>query len=149
MRLPDDDEVYDVDGHYLGPKGHFIGRFRYRALALGPTVFALGLVVLAQTGVGYSVLSVGLLAVGTAWATGKVVDNTSSERPTPVVLSVLPHEVSARRENTTRQRTTGPALRRERVQLGERVPGARRWRRTLRAGREESVRYMTDKAVVR
>lgn len=146
MRLPDDDEVYDVDGHYLGPKGHFIGRFRYRALFLGPTVFALGLVVLAQTGVGYSLLSVGLLAVGTVWVTGKVVDNTSSERPTPVVLSVLPHEVAARRESSTRQHAAGPKFRPERVRLGTAVPGARRWRRTLPVRPET---YVTDKVVVR
>lgn len=131
MRLPDDDEIYDVDATYLGPPGHFIGRFRYRALTLGPLLLVLGLVMLAQSGIGYSLLSVGLVVIGGAWLTGKVIDRTSTERPFGVGLGTVIHEVDARREDRSGQHARGSGLRARRVRLGgphELPAGRRRWR---------------------
>lgn len=97
MRLPDDDEIYDVDQTYLGPPGRYIGRMRYRAILIGPVVFLLGLVTVNQSGIGYSLLSVGLLVIGTAWLTGWIVDHTSQERPVGVLIRTMTHELTARR----------------------------------------------------
>ena len=120
MRLPDDDEIYDVDQTYLGPPGYFVGRFRYRSLFLAPGLFLVGLVLVART-VGYSVLSVGLLAVVVAWLTKKIVDWTSSERPLGVVAAVAVHEVNARRAERSTVRVRGPSLKPSRVRLGRNV----------------------------
>jgi len=105
MRLPDDDEIYDVDQTYLGPPGRYIGRFRYRAILVGPVVFLLGLVTINQSGIGYSLLSVGLLTIGTAWLTGWIVDHTSQERPVGVLIQTMAHELTARRAVTKGHRT--------------------------------------------
>jgi len=105
MRLPDDDEIYDVDQTYLGPPGRYIGRFRYRAILIGPVVFLLGLVTINKSGIGYSLLSVGLLVIGTAWLTGWIVDHTSQERPVGVLVQTMAHELTARRAVTKGQRS--------------------------------------------
>lgn len=34
MRLPDDDELYEVDQTYLGPPRRYIGEMRYRTIFL-------------------------------------------------------------------------------------------------------------------
>lgn len=47
MRLPDDDEIYDVDQTYLGPPGYYIGRLRYRMIAVTPVAVLVGLAFLA------------------------------------------------------------------------------------------------------
>ncbi|MCL2453988.1 MAG: hypothetical protein FWD18_01605 [Micrococcales bacterium] len=124
MRLPDDDEIYNVDQTYLGPPGYLIGRFRYRSLFLGPLLFLVGLALVART-TGYSLLSVGLLVLGVAWLTRKIVDWTSSERPLDVIASVLVHEVSARRADRSVSQAKGPSLKSSRVRLGELAPGRR------------------------
>ena len=105
MRLPDDDEIYDVDQTYLGPPGRYIGRFRYRAILIGPVVFLLGLVTINQSGIGYSLLSVGLLTIGSAWLTGWLVDHTSQERPVGVLIQTMAHELTARRAVTKGHRS--------------------------------------------
>lgn len=97
MRLPDDDEIYDVDQTYLGPPGRYIGRFRYRALAIGPFIVILGLSFLIRTGIGFTLLSVALTAMVTLRLTQWIVDKTSQERPIPVLLKVIGHELTARR----------------------------------------------------
>jgi hypothetical protein len=132
MRLPDDDEIYDVDQTYLGPPGRYIGRFRYRAILIGPVVFLLGLVTINQSGIGYSLLSVGLLAIGTAWLTGWLVDHTSQERPVGVLIQTMAHELTARRAVTKGHRSRGPrAFRARTTEIGASHPmpaGRRRWR---------------------
>jgi hypothetical protein len=132
VRLPDDDEIYDVDQTYLGPPGRYIGRFRYRAILIGPVVFLLGLVTINQSGIGYSLLSVGLLTIGTAWLTGWLVDHTSQERPVGVLIQTMAHELTARRAVTkgNRSRPTR-AFRARTTEIGaaHHLPaGRRRWR---------------------
>ena len=132
MRLPDDDEIYDVDQTYLGPPGRYIGRFRYRAILIGPVVFLLGLVTINQSGIGYSLLSVGMLTIGTAWLTGWLVDHTSQERPVGVLVQTMAHELTARRAVTKGDRSRPTrALRARTSDIGaphELPPGRRRWR---------------------
>ncbi|MGW6130214.1 hypothetical protein ACWFNE_09325 [Cellulomonas sp. NPDC055163] len=132
MRLPDDDEIYDVDQTYLGPPGRYIGRFRYRAILIGPVVFLVGLVAVNQSGVGYSLLSIGLLAIGTGWLTGWIVDHTSQERPVGVLIQTMAHELTARRALTkgSRSRPTRAFQARttEICAVHELPSGRRRWR---------------------
>lgn len=132
MRLPDDDEIYDVDQTYLGPPGKYIGRYRYRAILVGPFVFLLGLAFLARTGIGYGLLSVGLLLLGTMWLTGWIVDHTNQERPIPVLLSTLGHELTARRASHRGDRSkTTRAFKARTTRIGdahELPQGRRRWR---------------------
>ena len=132
MRLPDDDEIYDVDQTYLGPPGRYIGRFRYRAILIGPVVFLLGLVTINQSGIGYSLLSVGLLAIGTAGLTGWIVDHTSQERPVGVLIQTMAHELTARRAATKGHRSRPTrAFRARTSEIGathDLPPGRRRWR---------------------
>jgi hypothetical protein len=132
VRLPDDDEIYDVDQTYLGPPGRYIGRFRYRAILIGPVIFLVGLVTINQSGIGYSLLSVGLLTIGTAWLTGWFVDHTSQERPVGVLIQTFAHELTARRAVTKglRSRPTR-AFRARTTEIGAQHPlpaGRRRWR---------------------
>jgi hypothetical protein len=132
MRLPDDDEIYDVDQTYLGPPGRYIGRFRYRAILVGPVVFLVGLVTINQSGIGYSLLSVGLLTIGTAWLTGWFVDHTSQERPVGVLIQTFAHELTARRAVTKGRRSRPTrAFRARTTEIGGPHPlpaGRRRWR---------------------
>lgn len=132
MRLPDDDEIYDVDQTYLGPPGRYIGRFRYRAILIGPVVFLLGLVTINQSGIGYSLLSIGLLAIGSAWLTGWLVDHTSQERPVGVLVQTMAHELTARRTLTKGQRsrpTRAFQARTTEIHADHELPsGRRRWR---------------------
>jgi hypothetical protein len=132
MRLPDDDEIYDVDQTYLGPPGRYIGRFRYRAILIGPVVFLLGLVTINQSGIGYSLLSVGLLTIGTAWLTGWIVDHTSQERPVGVLIQTMAHELTARRAVTKGDRSRPTRAFRARtteIDAAHDLPaGRRRWR---------------------
>lgn len=133
MRLPDDDEIYDVDQTYLGPPGRYIGRFRYRAIAVGPLVLIFGLVILVRTGIGFSLLSVGLLVLITARLTSWIVDHTSQERTLPVLLRTMGHELIARRSLTRRERARGPRrpfrVRTTTIGDAHQLPtGRRRWR---------------------
>ena len=132
MRLPDDDEIYDVDQTYLGPPGRYIGRFRYRAILIGPVVFLVGLVAVNQSGVGYSLLSIGLLAIGTGWLTGWIVDHTSQERPVGVLIQTMAHELTGRRALTKGSRsrpTRAFQARTTEISAVHELPsGRRRWR---------------------
>lgn len=131
MRLPDDDEIYDVDQTYLGPPGKYIGRLRYRALAIGPFIGLFGLVFLLRSGIGFSVLSVGLTVLVTIRLTQWVVDQTSQERPIPVLFQVIWHELTARRPLTKGARSSTPrAFRHRTTTIGDAhaIPAGRRLR---------------------
>lgn len=102
MRLPDDDEIYDVDQTYLGPEGHYIGRFRYRALLIYPLMVLLGMGVLVYSGIGVGINGLPLLATGALFMGAKkltdwILERTTAERPLSVLLTAFRHEVSARR----------------------------------------------------
>jgi hypothetical protein len=102
VKLPDDDEIYDVDQTYLGPPGRYIGRLRYRALAIGPLLIMLGLAFLMRSGIGFSLLSVALTVLVSIRLAQWIVDHTSQERPMSVLGITLTHELTARRAPTKR-----------------------------------------------
>lgn len=95
MRLPDDDEIYDVDQTYLGPPGYYIGRLRYRMLAVTPVVVLLGLAFLVKTGIGFTLLSVALTVLVALRLSQWIVDKTTHERPIGVLATTFWHELTA------------------------------------------------------
>ena len=143
MLLPDDDEIYDVDQTYLGPPGRYIGRFRYRMLALAPVVLLIGLAFLWRTGIGFSLLSVALTVMVGLRLTQWVVDKTSQERPIPVLVSMFWHELGARRAPTKGYRTRAPRVfkhRATRIGDGHELPAGHRLRWRSYANRAAAVR---------
>ncbi len=97
MRLPDDDEIYDVDQTYLGPPGYYIGRMRYRMIAVTPVVILLGLALLVKTGIGFTLLSVALTVLISLRLSQWIVDKTTHERPISVLVTTFWHELTATR----------------------------------------------------
>ncbi|MGW8567822.1 hypothetical protein [Isoptericola sp. NPDC055881] len=95
MGLPDDDEIYDVDQTYLGPPGYYIGRLRYRMIAVTPVVVQLGLAFLIKTGIGFTRLSVALTLLVALRLSQWIVDRTTRERPIGVLVATFWHELTA------------------------------------------------------
>ena len=74
MRLHDDDELYEVDQTYLGSAGALHRPMRHKAifawLVMGPLTF----VDTHRLGLPLTVLTVGLLMLGTIWAAMTLAD---------------------------------------------------------------------------
>lgn len=123
MLLQDDDEIYDVDGTYLGPPGKYIGRLRYRMLAVCPLMILLGLAFLMRTGIGFNLFSVAITVMVAIRLTQWIVDKTDQERPIGVLVKVFKHEVSARRAPTTGSRSRPTrAFRQRTTKIGDAHP---------------------------
>ncbi len=97
MRLPVDDDVYELDQDYLGPPGRYLGRLKYRSLALFPLIFVCLMLMQRGLGLGLSLLSFGYLVVATAWTTRWLSRLANFERPLTVVLQIFCHELGAQR----------------------------------------------------
>ncbi|MGB8382841.1 MAG: hypothetical protein WCG47_16610 [Dermatophilaceae bacterium] len=110
MRLDDDDELYEVDQTYLGPPGRYIAPMRHKAifawLVIGPLTF----VVARRLGVPMTVLTVGLLFLGTVWAAMTVADHATGERSVAALLGMFWHELTAHRRPTRPDRARVPAV---------------------------------------
>jgi hypothetical protein len=133
MRLPDDDEIYDVDQTYLGPPGYYIGRLRYRMIAITPVMVLMGLAFLVKTGIGFTLLSVALTVLVSLRLSQWVVDKTDHERPVGVLLTTFWHELTAARTPVKGLRSRRPvAFRRRVTAIGDSdalpVGHRRRWR---------------------
>lgn len=106
MRLPDDDELYEVDQTYLGPPHRYIAPMRHKAifawLGIGPLVF----VVLHKVGFPFTVLSVGLLLLGVTWAAMSLADHATTERPVSALFAAFWHDLSAPRAVQRAHRTS-------------------------------------------
>lgn len=111
MRLPDDDEIYDVDATYLGPPGRYIGRFRHKTLIIWPVLFLIGLAMLQRLGGRVSLLTVGLTVIVVSWLTTWIADHTNAERPVKVLAAVLWHETGATRPALRTKRSRRPHVR--------------------------------------
>jgi hypothetical protein len=100
VRLHDDDELYQVDQTYLGPPGRYIAPMRHKAifawLILGPLSF----VTAQRLGLPMTVLSVGLLLLGTVWLAMAIADHTSAERSVGSLLGAFWRDLTARRPPT-------------------------------------------------
>ncbi|MFE7407172.1 hypothetical protein [Isoptericola sp. NPDC057559] len=132
MRLPDDDEIYDVDQTYLGPPGYYIGRLRYRMIAVTPVMVLFGLAFLLKTGIGFTLLSVALTVLVALRLSQWIVDRTTHERPIGVLVATFWHELTAPRLPMRGQQARQPAaFRRRATSVGADHPlttGRRRWR---------------------
>ena len=65
MRLPVDDEIYNVNAVWLGPPGKTLPfRARYVAYAVGAAVFVLLQIVERRLGIGVRLLRAGVHAAG-------------------------------------------------------------------------------------
>lgn len=114
MRLPDDDDIYDIDQDYLGPPGKYIGRFNYRTIAVFPAVFFVELVVMNMAGVGFGIFKILWALLIASYLTGQVVDRTTYERPLKSLFVTWWHELTATRP-TTRGEAAAPSPRRLRL----------------------------------
>ncbi|GAA4117670.1 hypothetical protein GCM10022415_15790 [Knoellia locipacati] len=124
MRLPVDDEIYNVNAVWLGPPGRTLPfRARYVAYAVGAVVFVLlqGIERRLGIGLGFFVLAYSLLA--TAAITRGVLMLVDHDRPVSSALRTLTNEISApRRDRRVRCATFRPARVRAVPSRPSRVP---------------------------
>lgn len=125
MRLADDDEVYEIDGSYLGPPGRFIAVMRYKAIFLWLILAPVAFWLLRTLGVPLNLLTIGLTVIGVTFGVSALADRITPERSILDVGKTLWQEVTTRRVRTRRERAHAPDLR-----LVGRPPGyLRRWMR--------------------
>ena len=101
MRLPVDDEIYNVNAVWLGPPGKTLPfRARYVAYGVGAAVFVLLQIIERRLGIGIGFFALAytlLITVGVTKLILRVVDH---DRPITAVLRGLVNEVSAPRAST-------------------------------------------------
>ncbi|MDQ4110284.1 MAG: hypothetical protein M3306_04180 [Actinomycetota bacterium] len=110
MRLPDDDELYEVDQTYLGPPRRYIGEMRYRTIFLFLVIAPLTLVLLRKLGMPVTLLSMGLWLIGASYLSMKASDYISSESSAGAWLMTFWHELTTPRLETTAQYAGGAAV---------------------------------------
>jgi hypothetical protein len=101
MRLPVDDEIYNVNAVWLGPPNKTLPfRARYVAYAVGALVFVILQVIERRLGIelGFFTLAYSLLA--TVALTRLILSVVDADRPLTSVLAGFAHEVGAPREST-------------------------------------------------
>lgn len=111
MRLPVDDEIYNVDAVWLGPPGKTLPfRARYVAYAIGAVIFFLLQVVERRLGIGFGFFSLAYTLLATAALTRLVLTFVDHDRPVSSVIQSFINELTAPREPaTTRTTTVRPA----------------------------------------
>ena len=128
MRLPVDDEIYNVNAVWLGPPGKTLPfRARYVAYGVGATVFVLLQIVERRLGIGFGFFALAYTLLVTVGVTKLVLRVVDHDRPLGAVLRGLVNEVSAPRAQT---RGTTSTIRPARVRAVPSRPG-----RTRRSGR--------------
>ncbi len=101
MRLPVDDEIYNVNAVWLGPPGKTLPwRARYVAYAVGLVVFVLLQVLERRLGIGLGFFSLAYSVLATVGLTRLVLGVVDHDRPLGSVLNAFAHEVGAPREDT-------------------------------------------------
>ena len=87
MRLPVDDEIYNVDAVWLGPPGKTLPfRARYVAYAIGAVIFFLLQVIERRLGIGFGFFPLAYSLLATAALTRLVLAFVDHDRP---VLTVV------------------------------------------------------------
>lgn len=111
MRLPVDDEIYNVNAVWLGPPNKTLPfRARYVAYAVGALVFVILQVVERKLGVGLGFFTLAYSVLATVGLTRLILSVVDADRPLSSVLAGFAHEVGAPRENTKpRAATIRPA----------------------------------------
>jgi hypothetical protein len=96
-----DDEVYRVDGVWLGPpRATFPWRARYVSYGLGLLVMIVVLFVQRRIGIGLDFISVAWALIVTIVVTRFLGRRIDYERPLGQVLTLFRHEVTGPRERT-------------------------------------------------
>ena len=131
MRLPVDDEIYNVNAVWLGPPNKTLPfRARYVAYAVGALVFLLLQIVERRIGIGLGFFSLAYSLLATVALTRLILGFVDADRPVASVVAAFAHEVGAPREAT---RPTRATLRPARVRVVPARPG--------RAPRTRSARH--------
>ena len=109
MKLPDDDEIYNVDETYLGPPGRYIAPMRQKAIFAWVVIGPFLAVVLMKLGMPWTLLTVGMFVLGVTWLAMWLADHTTNERSFGSLVRTFTNEVSAKREKRGNYRAHGPA----------------------------------------
>ena len=101
MRLPVDDEIYNVNAVWLGPPNKTLPfRARYIAYAVGAMVFVLLQVIERRLGIGLGFFSLAYSLLVTVGLTRLILHVVDADRPLGSVLTGFAHEVGAPRQRT-------------------------------------------------
>ena len=101
MRLPVDDEIYNVDAVWLGPPHKTLPfRARYVAYAVGTLVFVLLQIIERRLGIGLGFFSLAYSVLATVGLTRLTLSVVDADRPLTSVLAAFAHEVGAPRERS-------------------------------------------------
>ena len=111
MRLPVDDEIYNVNAVWLGPPNKTLPfRARYVAYAVGALVFVVLQVIERKLGIGLGFFTLAYSLLATVGLTRLILSVVDADRPLSSVLAGFAHEVGAPRESTKpRAATIRPA----------------------------------------
>ena len=101
MRLPVDDEIYNVNAVWLGPPNKTLPfRARYVAYAVGALVFVLLQIIERRLGIGLGFFTLAYSLLATVGLTRLILSVVDADRPLGSVLAGFAHEVGAPREKT-------------------------------------------------
>ena len=101
MRLPVDDEIYNVNAVWLGPPNKTLPfRARYVAYAVGALVFVLLQIIERRLGIGLGFFSLAYTLLVTVGLTRLILNVVDADRPLGSVIAGFAHEVGAPRERT-------------------------------------------------
>ena len=100
MRLPVDDEIYNVNSVWLGPPNRTLPfRARYSAYMVGAVVFVLLQMVERRLGIGLGFFSLAYSLLATVALTRLILSVVNPDRPLGAVLAAFAHEACAPRDN--------------------------------------------------
>lgn len=137
MRLPVDDEIYNVNAVWLGPPGKTLPfRARYVAYAVGAAVFVSLQIVERRLGIGFGFFALAYTLLVTVGVTKLILRVVDHDRPLGAVLRGLINEVNAPRAHT---HGTTSTIRPTRVRAVPPRPG-----RTPRGERHALAAAVTD-----
>lgn len=98
MRLPVDDEIYNVDAVWLGPPGKTLPfRARYVAYAIGAVIFVLLQIIERRLGVGVGFFSLAYSLLATAGLTRLILAFVDHDRSVLTVVQAFMNELTAPR----------------------------------------------------
>lgn len=127
MRSHSDDELYHVQGRYLGPPGRtFLWQARYVAYVVWAAYAFAGLILKQQLGLGGGFLGYVLVAMVAVAATITTMRMVSPERPASAVLAMALAELRTPRDVPVPAVVTVSDPRWVRVHLDRPVPARRR-----------------------
>jgi hypothetical protein len=97
MRLPVDDEIYNVNAVWLGPPNKTLPfRARYVAYAVGALVFVLLQVIERRLGIGLGFFTLAYSLLATVGLTRLILNVVDADRPLGSVIAGFAHEVGCR-----------------------------------------------------